>query len=195
MPSVLRPFAFAVLLLSLSACASSGGAGRPKEYLDESTAVTVITVDTPLVFARERRELAANARDYVTLAATAVNRAGKMDYLIVAYRWSTVDTRLETDHSGSTDVLVLSADDRRIELRSASGSARDFGIDKPVHPPPGPRHPPVVYRTDLASLRFIAASRQLSLQTGAGELAPRFDIWEDGRAALDGFVSSQGEVR
>ena len=49
------------------------------------------------MFANERRDLAANARDYVTVAAAAVNRAGKISYVVIAYFWSTVDPRLRPD--------------------------------------------------------------------------------------------------
>ena len=38
-------------------------------------------------------------RDYVTLAAAAVNRSGKTDYVLVAYDWTTFD---EHGRSGET---------------------------------------------------------------------------------------------
>ena len=180
----------AVLLALLSsACATIGGvADAPHEYLDQSTAATVTIVDRPLVFARERSELAANARDYVTLAAAAVDRTGRIDYVLVCYRWSTVDARLDNSPLPDSDTLVVAADDRRIELRSPSHSARDLGIGTPVHPPPGPTSSQYVYRVDLSTLRFIAAARHLRVQLGTGELAPNYDIWTDGRPALGAFV-------
>ena len=43
--------------------------GAEHEYLDEQTAATVTVREPALVFARERPELAVNARDYLTLGA------------------------------------------------------------------------------------------------------------------------------
>jgi hypothetical protein len=179
------------LAILTGGCATVGAAAdAPREYLDQGTGATITLVNTPLVFARERTELAANARDYVTLAAAAVNRTGKVDYVLVCYRWSTVDARLDNSPPPDSDTLVLAADDRRIELRSPSHSARDLGIGTPVHPPPGPVRSQDVYRTDLATLRFIAAARHLQVQLGTGDLAPSYDIWTDGRRALGAFVES-----
>ena len=172
----------------LSACASEAEREEPREYLDESTAATVTVVRTPLVFARERSDLAANARDYVTLAAAAVNSAGRVHYILVTYRWSTIDVRLDPDRPRPTDPLVVAADDRRIQLTAPTHSPHDAGIDTPVHPPPGPRREPAVYTIDLATLRFIAAARRLVVRTGASDTAPTYEIWTDGRRALNDFV-------
>ena len=88
--SLLTPLG-ALLLLSTGAIARD--APPPTEYLDETTGATVTVVDRPLVFARERNERAANLRDYVTLSAASVNRGGKVEYVLVAYLWSTLDPR------------------------------------------------------------------------------------------------------
>jgi hypothetical protein len=179
-----------------SACATIVGVpDAPREYLDQSTAATITTVNTPLVFARERSDLAANARDYVTLAAAAVDRTGRIDYVLVCYRWSTVDARLDNSPPPDTDTLVVAADDRRIELRSPSHSAQDVGIGTPVHPPPGPTRSQYFYRADLATLRFIAAARHLGVQLGTGDLAPSYDVWADGRPALRAFVDHMAGAR
>jgi hypothetical protein len=181
--------ALALAALLTVGCASVGaGVDPPREYLDESTAATVTVANAPLVFARERTELAANARDYVTLATAAVDRTGKIGYVLVCYRWSTVDARLDQEPPSDWDTIVLQADDRRITFSSPSRSARDAGIGTPVHPPPGPTQSQSVYRTDLATLRFIAAARHLRLELGTGDRAAVYDVWSDGRAALGAFV-------
>lgn len=68
-----------VLLTALGAavgdCSVAPARSGPAEYLDENTGATITTVDQPLVFAVERNDVAANLRDYVTLAAAAVNRS------------------------------------------------------------------------------------------------------------------------
>ena len=103
------------LLQALAACAATPVDNRPTEYLDEKSAATVTVVRHPLVLARERRELAANTRDYVTVAAAAVNRSGKITYVLIVYVWSTVDVR-GAARAAAPDTLVLAADDRRIRF-------------------------------------------------------------------------------
>ncbi|MBS0388419.1 MAG: hypothetical protein JSR15_08040 [Proteobacteria bacterium] len=172
--------------------ASSGAAGRapppqPEEYLDEQTGATVDIVDAPLVFARERTERAANLRDYVTLAAASVNRAGKLEYVLVAYVWSTLDPRY-APASEHADSMLLVADDRRIRLDNNGRSPSDLGIARPVHPPAGQDIQPLVFPTDLATLRFIAAARNLAVQTQLGDDTVTYDLWDDKRGALDRYV-------
>ena len=86
----LRLVARAVFLaVALTACAALPGTPGPEEYLDPTTAATISVVGKPMVFGHERPERAAHMRDYVTLAAAAVNRGGKTDYVLVAYDWTT----------------------------------------------------------------------------------------------------------
>ena len=161
---------------------------QPREYLDPETAATVTVVGEPLIFANPRTEVAANARDYVTLAAAAVDRNGKVSYVLVAYFWSTVDPRVRGYPMPDPEPLVVQADDRRIELKLKGHSPYDSGISVPVHPPPGPPVTPNVYSADLGVLRSIAESRQLSLVTETAITSIPYGLWEDHRAALRAFV-------
>jgi hypothetical protein len=182
----LSALCFAALLCS------AGVAGRapppqPEEYLDEQTGATVDLVDAPLVFARDRSERAANLRDYVTLSAASVDRGGKLEYVLVAYVWSTLDPRY-APASALADSILLIADDRRIRLDTAGKTPADLGIAQPVHAPPGQDIKPLVFPTDLATLRFIAAARSLAVQTQLGEDTVSYELWDDQRRALDRYV-------
>lgn len=176
------------VLLALGTCVALAGDKQPQEYLDEETAATITVVGEPLIFACPRPELAANVRDYVTLAAAAVNRSGKVSYVLIAYFWSTVDPRLRPDALPSPEPLVLQADDRRIELKLRGHSAHEAGIGVPVHAPPGAAVTPNVYGTDLATLRFAAEARHLTLLADSGGTALSYELWEDRRTALRSFV-------
>lgn len=183
--------ALALLLAAAAlAAASCGGlrADPPREYLDAGTAATITVVEDPFIFARERRDLAANAREYVTLAAAAVNRTGRVDCVWVVYRWSTVDARLDPDRRAQTEPLVIEGDDRRIELASPLPSLHEAGIDEPVHAPPGPRRPAEAYRCDLATLRYLAEVRHVELRAGTDQRAAVYGLWLDGRRSLESFV-------
>jgi hypothetical protein len=184
---VRNPAAIAALaaLLLAPACAADR---EPLEYLDPDTAATVTVVAQPLVFANQRTELAANARDYVTLAGAAVNRGGKVTYVGIAYFWSSVDPRMLSAPLPAPEPLILQADDRRLELRLQGQSARDAGIGVVQPPTRRAAGPPSVYGLDLATLRFIAEARQLTvLVESNGTLLP-YPLWEDRRAALRSFV-------
>lgn len=188
MRSAMKSFFLAALAIATASCTTLHAADPPRQYTDENTAATITVVEKPWVFARNRRDLAANARDYVTLAAAAVDRTGRIQYVVVAYVWSTVDDRLDPERRRDTSTLVIAADDRRIELTMPVTSSDEVGIADPVLPPPGPRRLPQVYPIDLGTLRFLSAARHVSLLLGADSLAPVYDVWNDGRPALRSFV-------
>jgi hypothetical protein len=188
---VLRPSLLSALWLGALAVAAGALAARalpqPREYLDEQTGATVTVVDAPLIFARDRTERAANLRDYVTLAAASVDRGGKLEYVLIAYIWSTLDPRY-APAAARADSLVLVADDRRITLGANGRTPSDLGIALPVHQPPGQDVKPLVFPTDLATLRFIAAARALAVQTVLAEDTVSYELWDDQRRALDRYV-------
>lgn len=169
-------------------CSLAGAAKDPIEYLDEQTAATVTVVREPIVFARDRRDVAARQRDYVTLAAASVNRAGKITYVLVTYFWSTVDTRIGGELE-LPDTIVLAADDRRIEFRRSGAKSTAAGIALPIHAPPNHKIDPVVFSTDLATLRYLGAARHLELRAGSDDMAPVYDLWDDQRDELASFVA------
>ena len=175
-------------LLVFGACAALAGEKQPREYLDEDTAATVTVVGEPLVFAYAHPALAANQRDYVTLAAAAVNRNGKVSYVLIAYFWSTIDPRLRQDPLASPAQPVIQADDRRIELHLQGHSPHEAGIGQPVHAPPGVDATPNVYGTDLGTVRFIGEARELTIVVDSDPAPITYELWEDHRVALRNFV-------
>lgn len=178
----------ATALLVCAPSALLASSQPPLEYLDEQTAATITVVSQPLMFAYARRELAANARDYATVAAAAVNRGGKINYVVIVYFWSTVDPRLREGSGPAAEPLIVQADDRRISLKLQGHSPREAGIGVAVHAPPGDDVQPNVYSTDLPTLRFISESRRLGLQVESDGTPFTYDVWEDRRAALKAFV-------
>jgi hypothetical protein len=176
------------VLLALGTCVARAGSKQPQEYLDEETAATITVVGDPLVFACAQPNLAANVRDYVTLAAAAVNRNGKISYVLIAYFWSTLDPRVRRDALPSPEPLVLQADDRRIELKLRGHSAHEAGIGVPVHAPPGAAVTPNVYGTELATLRFVSEARRLTIVAESDGAPLSYELWEDRRTALRTFV-------
>ena len=82
------------LLVPLGAArAGAADSEAVREYVDEVTAVSITVSLDSLVFARERSDLAANARDYITLAPLEINRTGRRALFWSGDRWSTTDSQ------------------------------------------------------------------------------------------------------
>jgi hypothetical protein len=161
----------------------------PPEYLDPNTAALVTTVTAPIVFARSHLDVAANARQYATVAAVSVNRSGRYEYVLLVYLWSTVDPRLGINRHPGQNVMLL-ADDRAIRLVRDSRSMHEVGISTPLHAPEHIRGQPRIYRTDRETLQFLAGARRVRLLLEGDEDPRPFDIWTDGRRELAQFATA-----
>ena len=178
------------LCLGLLVAGSAGctfPAQRPPEYLDPDTAALITTVSTPIVFARTHNDVAANARQYATVAAVSVNRSGRYEYVLLVYLWSTLDPRLGIDRHPGQNIILL-ADDRAIRLVRDNRTLYAVGISTPLHAPEHIRGQPRIYRTDRETLQFLAKARRVRLLLEGDEDPRPFDIWTDGRTALAQFA-------
>lgn len=187
----------AVAVGSLTSCSEIPVSDSPREILDPQTGATLSLVGRPLVFAHERPERAAHMRDYITLAAAAVDRGGKIEYDLIAYFWTTFDAHglegepFQRRAAGlESKPLTMAADDRRISLQPAAPNAREAGIG--LAPDFAPPHAgmPVVYATDLPTLGFLAAARHLAVLADAEDPSSAFELWADRRPALKQLVRS-----
>lgn len=177
----------AVAALALPAGCASLPAPQPLTYLDERTGITLSIVDAPIVLARERRDLAANARDYLTLVAAARNESGRVTTALLVHRWSTIDSRVTTAITPATDArLVIVADGRDIRLTTLQPVPREFepSDTHDLWRPKVSRVDTTVYRIDAATLRYIAQSARISAFHDVPDDALPFAAWRDGRAAL-----------
>jgi len=179
---------FAAVLIWVAGCAVHS-AHRPAEYLDPVTAASVSSVATPIVFARAHQDVSANSRQYATIVGASVNRSGRYEYLLLVYVWSTIDPRLGAGiHPG--DTLVLLADDRAIRLQRDGRTLQEAGIAKRLSAPLHARGGPRIYRIDRSTMQFVAGAHRLRMQLeGDGDTRP-FDVWEDGRHALQQLASA-----
>jgi hypothetical protein len=164
-------------------CASTA---TVREYLDQDTAATVTVASGEWLFARERTDLAMNARDYVTLTPVMNNRNGKRTYFIHCQIWSTIDRRNDNAIIADQAQLSLIANDRRIVLTASPQSARSLGFEKS---PIELANSKAVVRwviVDLATLRYIEQAQRLRI-TSTEEI-DAFDIWRVDRAAIAAFL-------
>lgn len=169
----------------LAACASLP-APAPQDYLDDRTGITLTVVDAPLILARERRDLAANARDYLTLVAVKRNESGRVTPALLVHRWSTIDTRVGHAPASAEPNLVIVADGRDIRPAGLRPVPREF-VPSEVHDlwrPAVSQVETTAYGIDAATLRYIAQSARIgAFYELAGDALP-YSLWRDGRAAL-----------
>ncbi len=189
--TLLRCCAAGLSVLLVAGCAATAGP-RQHEYLDETTAATVTVGRDTLVFARERPELAVNARDYLTVVPVDVNRSGTHTVYLFGYAWSTIDKRGVDETPGAYAIV---ADDRSIGLALAPGGTRELGIGTAPLRPPSRTAVAVVAATSRETLRFIVAATDVRVLRTRDGLVERFALWHDSRPALDEFLQGEGATR
>jgi hypothetical protein len=179
--------ALLLALTALTACTSLPAAD-PREILDEKSGNTLLVVAEPLVFARERTDVAAHARDYATLVAVEIDNSGKYSEYLLLYRWSTVDRRMSPPPDPHAGELRILAEGRVIDLMPLERVPVDLSQRRELHVPEHGDAITRAYPVDVTTLRFIAASRELTVHMPQEALNTPFEIWEDGRMALAKFL-------
>ena len=191
-PTSLTARARAALLGFLIALGLPGAAAADaeavREYVDEVTAVSVTVTTNSLVFARERTDLAVNARDYVTLAPLEINRTGRRAYFWSGYVWTTIDRRGRTPVIAADERLVLIADGRPMPLRQASASLHDQGVGQPPTPIPVRTAQPVLFEAQPEEIAYVAHARELRVVLVSESASESFVLWKDARRGLLDFV-------
>jgi hypothetical protein len=176
-------------LLLCAALLATGCTSLPppaaSSYLDENTGITLTVVDAPLVLARERREVAANVRDYLTIVGAARNQSGKVSTVLLVHRWTTIDDDARAVAVAPDAQLVIVADGRDLHLRPLPQLPREFSADNPrVLRPKVDRVQTTAYAVDAATLDFIGNSRQVIAWYEPAADPRSYSLWQDGRNAL-----------
>ena len=182
----------AAALTALAACAA-GPPPETREILDEQTGNTFFVATRPLVFARNRSDVAAYTRDYVTLMAVALNESGKYSEYLLFYRWSTVDRRMLPPPDPNAGELRIMADGRTLDLHPLEQVPVSVASRTELREPNHGDAITHAYKMDLPTLRFLAASRTLAIRLPQEALDTPFELWRDGRPDLERFVAAQGE--
>lgn len=162
---------------SLAGCAASGPVSQQREYLDAKTVATVTVGEPVLVFARARPELAANARDYLTLVPLDVNRAGVHRQYFFGYSWSTVDKRFAAGEQLSPPQIDLIADGRRIALTPHPGPLAELGLGELPVSPPSRSATLLVAPASREQQQFVADAAELRAVLQRDGASERFDLW------------------
>ncbi len=186
----IRRLALLLAAWALAACATHH-VPEPRQIFDERTARTLLVAAKPLVFARNRSDLAAHARDYATLVAVAIDESGDYRQYLLLYRWSTVDPRMLPRPDPAAGALRIVADGRVIDLTPLD--TLPVGLER-RNELLIPNHGDVVAHAYVLSpdlLDFIAASQELLLRMPQETLTTPFTLWQDGRDALRALSRGQ----
>jgi hypothetical protein len=183
---------FAAVVL-LNACVTPQAG--PAKSLDPETGVSLTVVDEPLIFARERRDVAANARDYVTLVAAEFNEAGRRRLVLVSHQWSTVDVRASDFVSVAHTELLIVADGRDLRFAPLPETIAAAFRGNPALAAPEDAHVlTAFYDVDASTLGYIATSRTLTAAYPDSFALP-FALWRDGRSAMARLLDDLEIVR
>ena len=172
-----RPAASVLAVAMLSGCVASAPSSGEREYLDEQTAATVTVGSSELVFARERPELAVNARDYLTLVPVDVNRAGAHAQYFFGYAWSTIDRGATGSERPAMPRFDLVADGRRIPLVPHEGSLGALGLGELPVPPPSRSATVLVAPATREQLEFVRSASDVRALMLGDQGSERFDLW------------------
>jgi hypothetical protein len=188
-----------LLSLSLLVAACAGlPTPAPREFLDETTALTLTVADAPWLLARERKDVAAHARDYLTLVPVERNAAGRYSLALVVHRWSTVDARVAAPVAGPPPALVFVVDGRDLRLAPAPVLPREFaGGDGRLWEPADTWRTTYAYPVDRSAFELLAGSRELYAyfdEPSEGAVLGPWHDWRDGREALARFLAATHHV-
>jgi hypothetical protein len=165
----------------------------PRTVLDQRTGASLTVVDEPLVLARERRDIAVQARDYLTLVAAEFNEAGRRRLLLVVHQWSTIDSRASDVAPQGQLALLLVADGRDLRMTPVHDLDTSLLGRIPALLPPEDAHVTTTfYEVDAALLEYVATSRKLAASYPDSFALP-FAVWRDGRPAISRLVSLVGK--
>ena len=186
----LRLAAIFVAVASLAGCVTPPAG--PVRSLDPDSGVSLTVVDEPLIFARERRDIAANARDYVTVAAAEFNEAGRRRLVLVTHQWSTIDARAADATPVTHSELLIIADGRDLRfVPLPEHMTADFRGNPALAPPEDAHVVTTIYGIDGSTLGYIGTSRILTAAYPDSFALP-FALWRDGRPAIARFLEGLG---
>jgi hypothetical protein len=181
----LRVFLSFTMLAAVAACSSLPTS--PRDLLDEHTGATVTVVGAPIQFARPPNGEA--YQDVVTLVAIQKDDDGKYSDLLLIHHWSTSFSAVSSSPGQRVEGLQIEIDGHPMQLQPLPRLPAGLPKPKDLYVPDTTEAAMRAYVTDLATLRLIATSRELTVTLPQDSLSAPFMLWHDGRPALAQFVN------
>jgi hypothetical protein len=154
--------------------------------VDDRTGITVSVVGAPIDLEHEPN--GASAHDFLTLIAIQQDDDGKYTALILLYRWAVYYGGVPFAPGPGSGELLIDADGHSIDLQPLPRLPDGLPKPKDLFVPDTTESAMRAYVTDLATLRLIAASHDLTVRLPKETPLGSFTLWHDGRPALGQFV-------
>ena len=180
----LRGFLSFTMLAAVAACSSLPSA--PRDLLDEHTGATVTVVGAPITFARQPAGQA--YQDVLTLVAIQRDDDGKYTDLLLLYHWSAAFGPASSSPEQKVAEPQIEIDGQSITLQPLPRLPADLPRPKDLFVPDTKETAMHAYVTDLATMKLIAASHELTVTLPQVPGSDPFKLWGDGRPALAQFV-------
>ena len=179
--------------LWLAAVLLLGGCATQKspvtEYLDPQTAVTIRALTTPVLYAHESPQLAANARDYLSLGLVEINNMGVRKHYLALVSWTTIDrVRPGVPAAPVPERVELDLGGKPRELVPVTHEPRSLGIGTTPFRPPSGYVGEAWYAVTPADLRALAnaPSESIVVMQEGGRI--NYGTWRGADAAVAEFV-------
>lgn len=161
-----------------------------RQYVDEITAASITVSTETLIFARERTDLAVNARDYITLAPVEINQTGKRALFWSGYLWSTIDRRNSQPLLAEGDELVLLADGRPLRLHGDGKALKDHGAAEPITSSPARTAVAVLFPSSAEEISYVSRATEVHIELIHAGVSESFALWKGKPTRLSGFSAS-----
>jgi hypothetical protein len=149
----------------LVGCGGTRARSDVRDYLEESTGVSVTYAGTPAAFERGQRGLASSGRDYVYLAPIVVNRGGEQSCWLWLGVWSTVDRQVRNDRASPLRLgaLQIVADDEPMDIDMQPVDSHRAGLGRIPYTTPVPPSQELLVQVTRSQLQRLAGARTLTL--------------------------------
>ena len=186
-PTTIASTIWPVTVLILAGCTSEGP--RVSEYLDPETAVTVRALAEPLLYAHAAPELAANARDYLSLGLVEVNNMGARKHYLALVSWSTINReRVGAEPAPVPEQIEITLAGHPHEFKPVGHESRSLGIGGALFRPPSGYVGESWYLMTAAEVRALAAAPPDSIGLPQESGRVEYETWRGDRGALAEFV-------
>lgn len=191
------------MLLALASaatgCATTARDPWPVEWLDPHTAVHSTIMAEPWVFARDAREIAVHARDYLHVGVVQTNRAGQRAFWLGVVAYSTVDRSALSWPSPPVRParIRLIWPEGSIELSPSPAGRGAIGVSEPLFTGPQSPFEEAWYPLSTAQLARLSREPPISVTLLGGDTREeqetrRYDAWRTDAQAIERFVEVTG---
>jgi hypothetical protein len=179
-----RGFLSFTILAAMAACSSLPTS--PHDVLDDRTGITVSVVGAPIELEPDAN--GTSAHDFLTLVAIQKDDDGKHTALLLLYRWAVYYGEAPFAPGAGSGEMLFSVDGHPIDLQPLPRLPDGLPGPKDLFVPDTTESAMRAYVTDLATLKLISTSHELTLRLPKESPNVSFKLWHDGRPALGQFV-------